>query len=376
MDRLDYKSLNVHPVVSAQGNSTPLGSCTLSQGVIDAMGEAARTHVHVDELWRAAGRFLADVTGAQDACPATGAAAGVAISVAACIAGTDPHLVQSLPAAGEAPNEVVLQKGHAISYSGAPISQMIALGGGRAVEVGAVNETLPGHVAAAINSRTAALLYVTSRTQAVHGKGVTLAEMVRIGREHDVPVIVDAAAEEDLRFWPATGADLVLFSGPKALGAPTSGFICGTAELIEACRAQYGGIARPMKVGKENLMGLLEAVRQYTSVDPEQRGAAMRRRMAALSNRLAALPGLTTSVVRDESGRHIYRVLLTIDQAVAGRDAASLAEEMANGTPAVYLRDFKVHLGQLEVDPRALTAEGEEQVFHRLAEVLQGGRST
>lgn len=367
---MEYQDLGVAPIVSAQANSTPLGGCTLSDGVIMAMGNAARLHVDLDRFWRAAGGFLAEVTDSEDACPVTGAAAGMAISVAACVAGTDILRIQRLPDPGDQPNEIVLQKGHSISYGGAPITQMIALGGGRAVEVGSVNETLPSHVASAITDKTAALVYVTSHTHAVHRKGVPLDELVAIGRAHNIPVIVDAAGESDLRRWVASGADLVIYSGPKMLGAPTSGFICGGKSLIEACRAQNGGIARPMKVGKENLLGLLQAVREYIAVPEEERAAAQHMRMTKLAAQLDELPGLSARVAQDEAGRLLYRVLLTIDPAAAGRSATSLAEEMKAGSPSVYLRDFKLHLGQLEVDPRALSPDGEEAVVRRLTELL------
>jgi hypothetical protein len=94
--------------------------------------------------------------------------------------------------------------------------------------------------------------------------------------------------------------------------------------------------------------------------------------MTKLAARLDALPGLSARVAQDDSGRMIYRVLLTVDPASAGRSAASLAEEMTAGTPSIYLRDFKLHLGQLEVDPRALNPAGEEAVVRRLEELLSG----
>ncbi|SBU94072.1 L-seryl-tRNA(Ser) seleniumtransferase [Streptomyces sp. Ncost-T6T-1] len=367
---MQYKDLDVTHVVSAQANTTPLGGCTLSDGVVEAMSEAAKWHVDIDKLWDAAGARFAEVTGTEDACPTTGASAGVAISVAAIIAGTDVSRIQSLPGAVDGPNEVLLQKGHSISYSGAPIGQMIAIGGGRVKEVGAVNETLPAHIEGAITERTAALMFVTSHTHATQRRSVPLEEVIAIGRRHNIPVIVDAANEEDLKHWSALGADLVCYSGPKSLGAPTSGFVCGSRQLIAACRAQYSGIARPMKVGKESLMGLLQAVDEYVAVTPQARGAQQRARMEALAPRLDALTGLTARVMKDESGREIYRVLLTVDPQEAGRDAATLAKEAQAGTPAVYLRDFKMHLGQLEVDPRALSAAGEEDVVRCLTELL------
>lgn len=367
---IGYHSLGIAPIISAQGNSTPLGGCTLSDGVIAAMGNAARSHIELDQLWRVAGALLAEVTASEDACPVTGAAAGMAIAVAACVAGTDPASIHRLPDSGNNPCDIVLQKGHSISYGGASITQMISLGGGHPVEIGAVNTTLENQVEGALSSRTAALVYVTSQTHAVHRKSLSLDQMVAIGQKHRIPVIVDAAGESDLQSWVSSGADLVIYSGPKMFGAPTSGFICGRADLISACRAQYEGIARPMKVGKENILGLLQAVREYTSVPETERAVAQRHRMSRLAQQLDQLPGASAHVVQDDSGRLIYRVSMDIDADLLVRSAAELDLELRLGSPAIYLRDFKVHLGKLEIDPRALSVDDEEQVVRRLQEVL------
>jgi len=367
-----YEELGLPAAVNANGKMTALGGSVLSDAVVAAMGEAARSHVVMDRLLEAAGAELARAAGTEDACPTTGAAAGIAISVAALIAGTDPYRVERLPDACGAPDEVVLPKGHAVHF-GAPVRQMVALGGGRAVEAGEVNKMRAEHLAGAIGDRTAALLYVQSHHTVQKGM-VSLAETVRVGRAHGVPVIVDAAAEEDLRAWPATGADLVVYSGGKAVGGPTSGMICGPSRLIRACRAQYGGIGRPMKVGKETVLGLVHAVREHTA----RAGAAaeeaerQRLRMAELARRLGELPGLTADVVRDEAGRLIHRAQLTVDPEQAGRDAAGLAAELAGGDPPVFLRDHHATSGRLSVDPRTLGPEDEELLVRRLTSLLHG----
>ncbi|MGD3107331.1 DgaE family pyridoxal phosphate-dependent ammonia lyase [Streptomyces sp. YGL11-2] len=367
------EDLGVTPAVNAAGKLTVLGGSRLDETVIAAMGEAARHHVVMDDLLVAAGRELARATGTEDACPTTGAAAGIAIAVAALVAGTDPARVERLPDAGDAPAEVVLQKGHAVHF-GAPLTQMIALGGGRPVEVGSVNAVRPEHLSAAVTERTAALLYVQSHHAARSGE-VPLERVVAIGRAHGVPVIVDAAAEEDLRYWPATGADLVVYSGGKAIGGPTSGLICGRAELIAACRAQYGGIGRPMKVSKEAVFGLVQAVRAYDGAggaDGAGRAADQRARMARLAARLDGLPGVSARVVPDPAGRGIHRAELTVDPEAAGRDAAGLAAELAAGDPPIFLRGHHMAAGRLAVDPRPLTADEEEQVVARLTGILTG----
>ncbi|WP_326687468.1 MULTISPECIES: DgaE family pyridoxal phosphate-dependent ammonia lyase [unclassified Streptomyces] len=364
-----YEELGLPPALNANGKMTALGGSRLSDEVVAAMGEAARSHVVMDDLLRAAGHELAAAAGTQDACPTTGAAAGIALAVAALIAGEDLARIERLPDPGDRPHEVILQKGHAVHF-GAPVRQMIALGGGSPVEVGAANKVRREHVAQAIGERTAALLYVQSH-HAVHKGMLPLAELVALGREHGIPVIVDAAAEEDLRAWPATGADLVIYSGGKAIGGPTSGMVCGSAPLIAACRAQYAGIGRPMKVGKETVLGLVRAVRQHAAASGSATGHdGHRDRMTRLAARLAALPGVTARVVRDEAGRDIHRAELTVDPAGAGRDAARLAAELSAGSPPVFLRDHQANTGRLAVDPRSLTREEEELVVRRLTELL------
>ncbi|MFG2595350.1 DgaE family pyridoxal phosphate-dependent ammonia lyase [Streptomyces sp. NPDC048462] len=360
-----YEELGLSPAINASGKMTALGGSVLDDTVVAAMAEAARSHVVMDDLMKVAGDVIAKATGAEDGCPTTGAASGIAIAVAALIAGADPDRIERLPDPGDRPDEVLLLKGHSVNF-GAPVRQMVALGGGRVVEVGSVNKVSAAHVEGAVTGRTAALLYIQSH-HTVHKGTVRLADMIAIGRRHGIPVIVDAAAEDDLRHWPATGADLVVFSGGKAIGGPTSGFVCGSRALVEACRAQYTGIARPMKVGKETVLGLLQALRRY-GVD--EAGDGGRERMTALAARLDALPGLTAAVERDEAGRSIYRAVLTVDPAAAGRDAQDIARELAAGSPPVFLRDHQANTGRLSIDPRPITADEEAELARRLTALL------
>jgi len=369
-----YQQFGLRQVINASGKMTALGASAVHPSVAQAMAEAAMDYVDMEELLRAAGRHIAGATGAEDGCPTAGAAAGLAISTAAVIAGTNLRLIEQLPDSLGLPNEVVVQKGHAVHF-GAAIAQMIALGGGKLVEAGHANLVEAAHIESHINERTVALLYVKSH-HAVQKGMQPLATMIALAHRYGLPLIVDAAAEEDLRAYIAVGADLVIYSGGKAIGGPTSGFICGRADLIEACRAQYKGIGRAMKVGKEAIIGLLTALSRYEQRDS---GAAeQRRRMAWLAEQLNQLPGLAAQVVQDEAGRNIYRVQVTVDEEAAGFAAAEWIRQLEGGRPAIFTRNHYANLGVIHIDPRPLLPEQERIILARFQEIAasKGGQKS
>ena len=364
-----YNTLGLEPAINSSGKMTALGGSMLSPVVTDAMSAAGQEHVVISDLMVKAGSWIAGVVGTEDACVSSGAAAGVAIAVAALIAGTDKPLIQGLPGRVGKPFEIVIQKGHAVDF-GAPITQMIALGGGQAIEVGSVNRVDISDIQGAIGPNTAAVLFVQSH-HTVHKGMVSLAETIRVAHEQGVPVILDAAAEDDLQHWTSSGADIVVFSGGKAIGGPTSGIVCGTRDLMTAARAQYAGIARPMKVGKEQVMGLIAALTAFseTEKDAIASGEAQRARMQTIATRLSWHPGIDAIVEQDDAGREIYRTVLTV-RPESGTTAQQIAQALAASTPPMYVRDNKAAAGQLALDPRPLTTKEETILLDRLDEIL------
>jgi D-glucosaminate-6-phosphate ammonia-lyase len=360
-----YQSYGLKQVINASGKMTALGASAVHPSVAHAMGEAAMDYVEIAELMKAAGRKIADATGAEDGCPTSGAAAGIAITVAAVIAGRSLRLIEQLPDSEGLRNQIVIQKGHAVHF-GASVRQMIALGGGKVVEAGHANHVEEAHLREAIGDRTAALLYVKSH-HAVQKGMQRLETMIALGREYGLPVIVDAAAEEDLRLYIAKGADAVIYSGGKAIGGPTSGFVCGKAELMEACRAQYKGIGRAMKVGKEAIVGLLAALERYESQsgDAEEQLRLVERLVAAINE----LPGLKAAVVQDEAGRAIYRAQVKVDERTAGMTAQELIRLLEAGDPAIFTRNHYANTGVIAFDPRPLRPGHEAIIAARLREI-------
>lgn len=332
-------------VVNAAGKMTYLGASTLSEGVIAAMAEAGRRPVEVEALAEEVGRSIAAAVGAEAARPAASAAAGIVTAVAACLTGADLAAADRLPEVTGGRDEVVLQAGHLVDF-GARIEQMVRLAGARVRIAGAVNRTHRHQLAGAVGDRTAAILHVVSHHAA---PSLPLDAVLEIARDGGVPVIVDAAAEDA----PARyrGADLAVFSGHKAFGAPTSGFVCGRGELIGACVLQEQGIGRAMKVGKETLAGLRQAVREWAERDPASDGERLEARVAALRSALAELEPRVRVGVRHDATRGIPRLAVQVaDPALLRRMVAALR----NGDPVVYTRDHDLARGVIEFDPREL----------------------
>lgn len=339
-------------VINAAGKLTALGGSAQTEAVATAQANAASLHLDLDAYRRAAGAYVAQLTGAEAACITSGAAAGIAISVAAVLTGTDPARIRALPQV-TGTNQVALQAGHAVNF-GAEVVQMIRMAGGAPIVVGSANAVPPELLAATLaGSEFAAYLHVLSH-HCVQENMTSLNEALAICQRQNVPVIVDAAAEEDLTTYVASGADLVTYSGGKAIAGPTSGFIAGNKELVAACEAQFQGIARTMKVGKEQIAGLMTALDAYDTRDE----GAVANRLAGLNSRLMeglrGIDDLSVSLRQDEAGRHFARVALS-----GSFEARKLANHLAAGDPAagippIRTRNHFLDQGLVLVDPREL----------------------
>ncbi len=343
--------LGLAPVINAAGKLTALGGSAQSAAVAAAQATAARWHVDLQAFRDAVGGRIARWAGAESACVTSGAAAGTAISVAACITGSRLDRVLRLPDSDGLANRVLLQAGHDVQF-GASVAQMIRLGGGALQRIGWAN-SVPGELldeALSEPEGIAALVYVQSH-HAVQENMIPLARCIAACHRRNIPVIVDAAAEEDLRTYIEQGADLVTYSGGKAFGGPTSGFIAGRRDLIDACELQGRGIARTMKVGKEQLAGLLVALTEYMGRDDDAQAAARDAIVDALASALADLPVIRTASKPDEAGRRIRR--LAIARADGG-DIRELVRFLARGSPSIRVREHHLDDGIALLDPREL----------------------
>ena len=307
--------------------------------VLAAMAEAAQYFVSIDELQEKVGRKIAEWTHNEAAYVSCGAAAGMVLSTAACIAGMDPDKRRRLPYTDGMKNEIILHKRGRVGYDFA-----LRQAGGKLLEIGDENGAEARQLESAINERTAAI-FVFYKNMGMDGQ-VPLEQQIEIAKRHGIPLIVDAAAQlppaENLWRFTKMGADLALFSGGKGLCGPqSSGLILGRKGLIEACAfnaCPRPFIGRPMKAGKEEIVGLMAAVRWYLSLDQEALMETYEQQVAWILAALADTPSVTARrSFPSEAGQPMPRAELIFNESSIGLKRDEILRRLYEGSPAISL---------------------------------------
>ena len=288
-----YEDLGVKTIINGWGNATLTGGSIMRPEVLESMEEASRSYVWLPELLEKAGNRVAELAGVEAAYITSGAAAGIAISVAACMAGTDHDKMLQLPDTRGMKDEVIVQASQIGGYD-----NMIEIAGGKVIAVGDEHGTDREQLEAAFSEQTVAVVHFFAYASA---GDVPLEQVIETAHERGVPVIVDAAAEFPpypvLRRFIDMGADLAIFSGGKGLRGPQcTGLVLGRKDLIEACAVQASpnhGVGRPTKVGKEEIVGLVRSLELYSteSVQQEER-TSWDERCAHMSSEISRVPGV------------------------------------------------------------------------------------
>jgi L-seryl-tRNA(Ser) seleniumtransferase len=364
-----YRRLGVEPIINGRSTFTILGGSLMPAEVLDAMRLAADSFVDLIELQVAVGRRLAELTRNEAAFVSGGAAAGLFLAAAACIARETADGVLRLEDLDADRRRFVIHSAHRIPYERA-----FELAGGCLVEIGGIDGTNESELQAALEPATAAVLYVPKPHLAPNV--LPLDSVVRLAHARGVPVIVDAAAQlpplENLWLFTRAGADLAIFSGGKALSGPaTTGLIVGSARYVERLAANAAPLqryGRPMKVGKEDLVGLLAAVEWYLAQDQE----ALARRYDDMVDHLVAWgrirTGLTvTRVGFGEAGQPTPRAHVRLDGATAAARDALLRTLRATPPRIDLLPDES---SGFYVAPETLLPGEEEVISRRLGELL------
>lgn len=365
-----YSKYNLKKVINASGRMTILGVSTPRPQVTETVAHGLNEYFEMKDLVDKTGQYIAKLLNAENAAVISCASAGIVQSVAAFIVKDDKELLYDLHSSDKyVPREIILPKGHNVNF-GAPVGTMVSLGGGVVVEAGYANECKPEHIGAMINADTAAILYVKSH-HCVQKSILSVSETAAIAKKHGIPLIVDAAAEEDLQAYYNMGADIVIYSGAKAIEGPTSGLVVGRHQAIEWVKQQSNGIGRPMKVGKEGILGLTKAIELYMTEPAGETGQQMVDKMTPFINQLNALNGISAKVVWDGAGRDIARAEISFDEKVIGKNAVEMVKLMKQGDTAVYFREYKANEGKVDADVRSVSAAQLEVIYHKIKAIIE-----
>ncbi len=385
-----FASMGLRPVINAASHASRLGGTRLAQPVVSAMVAASQTFVPIAEMQARASELIAEFMGAEAGCVASGADACLTLAAAACMTGDNLAAMDQLPDTTGLRNEIVVHRAHRNSFDHA-----LRLAGAHFVEFGYL---LPSsgmgayrwQMEAAFTEKTAASFYVGLPVDSA----LDFKNFVEISHSHGVPVIVDAAPtqvpSENFRRWIDLGADLVACAGGKFIGGPAStGFLAGRRDLVRAAALQqqdafvhrevytepfgaaegaseppHQGIGRVLKVGREELAGLMAALQLCSSRDY----AAERRDRIAISERLARAINQrnfeAVTVKADDPANAITIVFGTPQQ------AARTVRELQEGSPRVFVLNARIGQNEVIVLPNCVLPAEVEPLERRLLQSI------
>lgn len=324
-----YAQLGVRTIINALGTVTRLGGSIMPPEVVQAMQHAGGHFVSMSELHERVGQRIAALIGVEAATVTTGAAGAITMGTAACVTQGDPQKARQLPNTRGMRNEVIVQKSH-LSYK-----PQIHLVGATIVEI----ET-PEQLEAAIGPKTAMLFFVNTRDP--NGQ-INREAWVAAGKRHSVPTLNDAAADipppHRLSEYVHMGFDLVAFSGGKGLlGPQCTGLLLGRKDLVEAARAHgsvWGGIGRGMKIGKEEVVGLLAAVERFMKLNHDSERQMLESRLRTVSEVLSDIPGLRTEVYMPEIANNVPHLNVEWNTQTITLSAQEVSNQLIQGDPAI-----------------------------------------
>lgn len=401
-----YEELGVKPIINLWGTATRLGGALMDPEVVDAMAAASTESVKMDELQAAASRIISVITGAEAGYVTCGAASGLTLGTAACIAGLDITRMERLPDTSGMPNEVLMARDQRNGWDHA-----IRAAGAKIVDVG-INESFTGGLRpveawefeAAINERTAAIALVPYTWDPKKEK--FMVEVISVAQKHNIPVIMDAAAAvpplENLRRFIDMGANLVAYSGGKAIRGPqNTGILCGRRDLIASAALQHldmagfshmwfppsslipkeellgqprQGIGRSQKVSKEALVGLLVRLRRLSKEKTVNEANHMQALLERIVDAIDGIPHLATEIshpASEQSGA-VPTLKIKLNAAGFGRDAFDVSMKLRNGEPRLWVNEKSLPNDVLLITAINLTQQLADAVGKRLREVLSG----
>jgi D-glucosaminate-6-phosphate ammonia-lyase len=375
---MKYEDLGVVPIINASGTVTRLGGAPLHTAALAAYDSAAQQSVAIEELQIAVSQRLSQWLNCEAGLIASGAAAALTLGTAAILAGTDLARMEALPDTSRFPNELLIASDqrsgydHAVRAAGA---KLVAVGMNEVVSGAGVRRVEPWEYTAAITDQTAGILYVQTDSSRP-----LLADVIQVAKEHGLPVLVDAAGEippvENLKRLVDSGADLVAFSGGKAMRGPqATGLLLGTRTLVGSALLQMldmddhptlwtapaeffvagevvgmprHGIGRGFKVSKESIMAVMTALEKF--LGPEQSKLMnlwhdMLQRVSAALN----AAGVDAELITHED--HVPRLNVKVN---AEQNAFEVCQCLRNSSSRVFVGHSRLDEGVLVINAMAM----------------------
>lgn len=396
-----YQKLGVEPIINACGSVTRLGGAPMSPEVLESFREAAGEWVPLEQLQAAASRKIAEHTGTEAGLVTSGSAGALTLGAAAILAGHDLRRMEELPHCDHFPHEFIIAReqrsgyDHAVRASGA---RLVEVGFNEIVSNAGVRRTEQWEYATAINENTAGIVYVHAEDSQP-----ALKDVIEVAHQHGIPVLVDAAGEvpprSNLKAIAATGADLVSFSGGKAIRGPQStGLLCGTRALISSAALQmldmddHGqlwqppvdfidtslfqglprhGIGRALKVSKEEIIAVLTALDLFASGAYDAQNLEFGSWLETIGEELElANVNATCYLIVPENNERWPQLEIQIDETAVG-NAFEICQKLRQGSPPIYVGHARLHEGMLTINPLCLTADYVRVLAQRLCEVLK-----
>jgi L-seryl-tRNA(Ser) seleniumtransferase len=376
-----YQRIGVRPFINARGTWTYLSGSLMLPEVRRAMEAASQQFVDMFELQRAVGKRLAALSGAESAMITSGSAGAMAAATAACIAGSDPAKIWQLPDTTGLKHEVVMLGGR-IAFDNA-----LRLAGGKLVLAQTADE-LPS----AINEQTA-MVYTTWRDD-------RLSRALDVTHRAKIPLLLDDAAGipplDNLSRYAKMGVDLYCFSGGKGLRGPQcAGVLLGRKDLIDAALANSnpweGSVCRPMKAGKEEIIGMLTAIETWQKIDINSLNREWNAKVQRIAKVVETVPGVTTKIYVPEEGNSYPTLRVMWDEQRFGLTVAQCDEQLRSGEPRIEVltnnnpsmvaaaregEDPKHEAPKNQLEIVSMTLQSGEDLIlaRRLREILNGAR--
>ena len=340
-----YKELGAKPIINAIGSVTMLGGSTPVPEVKEAMDRADVAYIPLMELEEKAGQMIANIVDVPAAYITSGAGSALTLATAAIMAGDDDDRIQQLPDTTGMKNEILIQRRQRYWYD-----RCLELAGAHLVEFGSDEITTRDDLESSIGPQTAAVHYYAVE-QSIDPQALSLEDTIEIAHANDVPVTVDAAGQvyplENFGKYVRMGADFQCIASKYIGASQSTGLALGTEDMIRRVSYQsfvgyegrrIRGIGRPHKVDRQEMVGVVTAVRRWLTMDHEARLADIEQQCQRVLAPLMGIPGLNAKMIDNIIGHQPFGVQIDIDSVQAGLSAQEIVDKLKAGDPPIWTR--------------------------------------